>query len=162
MGEEYEGRCGWSRLDRLEWRRRGGGGGGGGRLVMLSPEALRGVWCVEEREAVRLTVEMMGEGGSGLNSRVLRREDGVFVVGGDVRVDPMRWGSSEVEEFTLVLVPVMRAPWRERGGGGGDFTDDVGSGILVAELDTLSMECCDDIVREELLRERFDVVEARS
>lgn len=68
---------------------------------------------------------------------------------------------------------LMRVPWREGGGGGGaggsgssegggDFeADKAGSWRLVAGgLDGGSVRCCDAIVRVELLRERFDGVEA--
>lgn len=70
-----------------------------------------------------------------------------------------------LEEFALVLISVRRAPWRERGGGGGDFAVamDEGSLVLGAGLGREgSMECWEDMVREELLRDLLPVVDERS
>lgn len=59
------------------------------------------------------------------------------------------------EEFALeVLMFASRAPCRERGGGGGgDFATDKGSVLLGSGLESGSIEYCDDMVRDELLRD---------
>jgi hypothetical protein len=77
--------------------------------------------------------------------------------------EPERCGSSVLEELALeVLMLASRAPCRERGGGGGDFATDIGSLLLDTGLARVSMVCCDDMVREELLRDLFPPVEVRS
>jgi hypothetical protein len=158
-GEEGTiGRC-WSKLDRPDCRLLGGGGGGGiVWLLALSLDTMRLLRFDEMDEVRRMSI---GEAGSDSASIVLRRlEDG------PLRVEFERWGSSLLEELGLdVGRSVKRAPWRERGGGGGDFTfamDEVSLVLGVGLSNGGSTECWDEIVRLELLRDLFPVVEDRS
>jgi hypothetical protein len=58
---------------------------------------------------------------------------------------------------------VNRAPCLERGGGGGDFATDNESLFLGGKLGIeTSTDCCEDMVREELLRDLFPAVDVRS
>lgn len=104
---------------------------------------------------------MSAAGEEDSDSRVLRRESCPGVV---VRIEAERWGSSVLEEFALeVLMSVNRAPRLERGGGGGDFATDNGSLLLGAGLGTVaSTECCEDMVKDELLLDLFPAVDVRS
>jgi hypothetical protein len=121
-------------------------------LPMLSLETMR----VDEIDDVRRA------GDAGSESSVLRLEDDTTPC--VERVDAVRWGSSVLDELALdVLLSLSRAPCLERGGGGGDFATDKGSLALGVGLRRgASMECWDVMVREELLRDRFPVVEERS
>ena len=68
-------------------------------------------------------------------------------------------GSSMLEELALELPTfASRAPYREGGGGGGDFALDMGSWLVAVGVCGASMECCEVTVRFELLRDRFPVV----
>lgn len=131
----------------------------------LSLETARCVGRVEEMEEARWRSTPEGELGS--ESRVLRREEDV--VGGfwadvAVRTEDERWGSSVLEELALeVLISASFAPCRERGGGGGDFAVDRGSLLLGAGLGRGgSIDCWEDMVRDELLRDLFPAVEDRN
>lgn len=102
---------------------------------MLSPETVRGVGRADECEDVRYTFTV-GEEGSESKSRVLLRDEEEMGMGGAIRLEPERRGSSVLDEFALdVLMFVRRAPWREGGGGGGDFAEDIASWLLGAGLD---------------------------
>jgi hypothetical protein len=107
----------------------------------------------------------MSVGGVGdSESKVLRREDATSCPGVVVRIEPERCGRSVFEELALeVLMSDNLAPCLERGGGGGDFAADDGSLLLGAEVGKeLSTECCEEIVKEELLRDLFPAVDVRS
>jgi hypothetical protein len=157
VGEEEEYGCGrcWSRLERLDWRRRGGGGGGM-LLPVLPPDTLRCVLRVEDTEEVRW---MLGAGDEASDSRVLRRGEGGSGMDRGVLTEPDDCASSVLEELVLELPRfASRAPYREGGGGGGgDFVLDIGSGMVDVGVCGASIECCEDIVRFELLRDRFPV-----
>lgn len=87
-----------------------------------------------------------------------------------VRIEDERCGSSVEDELALdAPMSDSRAPCLEGGGGGGDFK----LAVIVALLATSpgvgttpeagpSRECCDDSVREELLRDLFSADECRS
>jgi hypothetical protein len=61
------------------------------------------------------------------------------------------------------LMSVNRTPCRERGGGGGGFGVDWASLLLGTGLGMVaSVECCDDIVKDELLRDLLPAVEFRN
>jgi hypothetical protein len=110
-------------------------------------------------------VRRMSVGGVGdSESKVLRREDAASCPGVVVRIEPERCGRSVFEELALeVLMSDNLAPCLERGGGGGDFAADDGSLLLGAEVGKeLSTECCEEIVKEELLRDLFPAVDVRS
>lgn len=80
-----------------------------------------------------------------------------FLVAGS-RTEPALLGSSVLEEFALeVLMFASFAPCRDRGGGGGgaNFELNKGSTVLGAGLGRGSMEYCDDMVKDELLRDLF-------
>jgi hypothetical protein len=62
------------------------------------------------------------------------------------------------EPASVSSIFVNFAPYREGGGGGGDLALDMGSLLLGAGLVTASIECCEDIVRLELLRDLLLVV----
>lgn len=64
-----------------------------------------------------------------------------------------------LDELALeVLMSASLAPCRDRGGGGGDFTVDIRSLLLGAGLRRGgSIDCCEDMVRDELLRDLFPV-----
>jgi hypothetical protein len=151
VGEEegMYGRC-WSRLSLL---RLGGGGGGGIWLPVLPPETLR----FEDMELVRFTP---GAGDDGFSeSMVLRRDEGGSGIDRAVRTELDRCGSSVLEELALGLLRCAnRAPWREGGGGGGDFAPEIGSWLCGIGLVRASTECWEFIVRLELLRDLFPVV----
>jgi hypothetical protein len=135
------------------WRRGGGGGGGGIWLPVLPPETLR----FEDRELVRFTPGVGDDGPS--ESMVLRREEGGSGMERAVRTEFERWGSSVVEELALELLRfARRAPWREGGGGGGDFALEIGSWLWGTGLVRASAERCEFIVRLELLRDRLPCV----
>lgn len=161
VGELAEGMCGrcWSRLDRL--RRRGGGGGGGMELFVLSLETVRWLGRVEDMDEVRWR-SPVGEAGS--ESSVLRREEVGPWLDAAVRTEAERWGNSVLEELALeVLMSANLAPCLERGGGGGDFAVDNGSLLLGAGLGRGgSIDCCEDMVRDELLRDLLPAVDERS
>lgn len=74
--------------------------------------------------------------------------------------------SSVVEEFALdVLMVDKECPWRREGGGGGGAFWAVAGCEVGSWLELIgggSIECCDDMVREELLRDLFPAVEVRS
>jgi hypothetical protein len=128
-------------------------------LAVLSLETTRWVGRLDAIDEVRRR-SIAGAGDS--ESRVLRRESCPGVV---VRTEPERCGSSVLEEFALeVLMSDSLAPCLERGGGGGDFAMEDGSLLLwAAEIGKeFSTECCEDMVREELLRDLFPAVDVRS
>jgi hypothetical protein len=92
---------------------------------------------------------------AGSESTVLRRV--MPCVGVAVRTEVDHCGSSVLEELALdVLMSASRAPCLERGGGGGAFGFDKGSLLFGAGLGReASVDCCEDMVRDELLRDRL-------
>lgn len=88
------------------------------------------------------------------------------------RIEDVREGSSEVEEFAVEAPPlVTEDPWRRDGGGGGgtfwngDEVEDgmsLGLGILGVSSGNSDMECREEVVRFEPLRERFPPEDVRS
>jgi hypothetical protein len=89
---------------------------------VLPPETLR---C-DDMELVLFTPAAGEDRGS--ESMVLRREEGGSGMDRAVRTELERCGSSVWEEFALELLRfAKRAPWREGGGGGGDFALESGS-----------------------------------
>jgi hypothetical protein len=121
---------------------------------VLPPETLR----FDERELVLFTPGV-GDDGLFSESMVLRREEGGSGMERAVRTEFEHWGSSVVEELALELLRfARRAPWREGGGGGGDFALETGSWLCGTGLVRASVECCEFIVRLELLRDRLPCV----
>ena len=117
----------------------------------------------ECRECVRARARS-GEGEGGGDESVERREAGG---GGDITVERREEeggaGLRSVVEGWLLVDTVLEA-WRRVGGGGGGDLYDWGRG-WVGSLVRLGLgvsEICEEIVREELLRDRFCVVEDRS
>lgn len=168
VGDEVGRGCGrsLSMLERLDWRRRGGGGGGGIVEVVLSLETERGLLRVEVMEEVReRPVEVRSGEAGGWEEKVLLRDEGAIgdVAAGRV-VDVVR-GSSVVDELGLgvLLLFVRDAPCRRAGGGGGggallEDGDDVGSYPEPGLSKGNSVECWEDVVSAELLRDRLPVV----
>jgi hypothetical protein len=117
---------------------------------VLPPETLR----FEDMELVRFTP---GVGDAGFSeSIVLRREDAGSGIERAVRTELERCGSSVPEELALELLRfARRAPWRDGGGGGGDFALEIGSEVCGTGLVRASTECWEFIVRLELLRDRL-------
>jgi hypothetical protein len=125
-------------------------------LPVLSPETVRCVLRLDDIDEVRWT---LGAGDEGCDSRVLRRDDGGSGTDLGVRPERDRCGSSVLEEFALELPRLAsRAPCREGGGGGGDFAPSNGSTLLGTGLCKGSIECWEDMVRFELLRDLLPVV----
>lgn len=129
-------------------------------LPVISLDAVRRLLRFDVVDDVRFT---SGTRVDRSPSNVLLREDGPW----DepvVRTDVDRWGSSVVDELALdVPMSDNRAPCLEGGGGGGDFR----FAAVVASLATspgvwISTDCCDDSVREELLRDRCSTEECRN
>jgi hypothetical protein len=108
-------------------------------LPMLSPDTFRWVLRVDDIEEARCT---LGAGDEGWDSRVLRRDNGGSGTDLGIRPELDRCGSSVLEEFALELPRLAsRAPWREGGGGGGDFAPTNGSTLLGIGLCKASIEC---------------------
>jgi hypothetical protein len=93
---------------------RGGGGGGGMALPAMSPEE-------DKTRLLRLEAEAEpGAGAASLEpSSVLR----LLELDAAVRTELLRWGGGGGEAADGLEEPISerRAPWRDGGGGGGDF-----------------------------------------
>ena len=75
-----------------------------------------------------------------------------------IRAELVDAASSVLDELVLEFPRLAsRAPYREGGGGGGDFALDMGSWLIEVGVCGASTECCDEMVRFELLRDRFPV-----
>jgi hypothetical protein len=132
------------------------------RLLVLSFETVRWGLRLDAIDEVR---RRSVDDDAGSDSNVLRRDDVGPREGVAVLVEFERCGSSVLDELALdVLISVSLAPCLDRGGGGGDFATDKGSLLLGAGFggDTASTDCCEEMVKEELLRDRLPVVDDRS
>jgi hypothetical protein len=129
-------------------------------LPILSLDAIRMLLRFEAVDKVRFT---SGTGGSASPSNVLLREDGPCAEP-VVRTEFDRCGNSVVDELVLdVPISDNRAPCLDGGGGGGDFRLVAVVALLATSPGIVtSRECCDDNVREELLRDRVSAEDCRS
>lgn len=99
---------------------------------------------------------MLGAGDEASESNMPWRWEGGSGTDLGVRIELDDWASSVLEELALELPRfASRAPYLEGGGGGGDFALDIGSWLIDVGVCGASTECCEDIVRFELLRGRF-------
>lgn len=116
----------------------------------------------ECREGVRARARS-GEGEGGGEESVGRREVGG---GGDVTVERREEGGAGVRSVVegWLLVDTVLEAWRRAGGSGGGDLYDWGKGWVgsLIRLGLGASEICEEIVREELLRDRFCPVEDRS
>jgi hypothetical protein len=124
-------------------------------LPVLPPETLRCMLRLEETDEVRC---MLGAGDEASESRLLRRGEGGSGMDRGVRAELADAASSVLEELVLEFPRfASRAPYLVGGGGGGDFALDMGSWLMDVGVCGASIECCEEIVRFELLRDRFPV-----
>lgn len=130
-------------------------------LFVLSLETAREAVRAERMEDVRVRPD--GEEGSEVS--VVRREERGF---GEDAVGRAMAESSVEEDSALEVFIVGRAlPWRREGGGGGGALWiavwwGANSWLWEESMGGRSVECCEDMVREELLRDRLPVVELRN
>lgn len=131
-----------------------GGGGGGGMVVLpaKSPE--------EERTRL-LRLEADAEPGAGAASVAPSRVLRLLELDAAVRTELLRWGGGEGADGLEEPMSESRAPWRDGGGGGGDFRPlSSTSRAFSAEGERgfeggASRDCWDDRVSEELRLERL-------
>lgn len=131
-----------------------GGGGGGGMVVLpaKSPE--------EERTRL-LRLEADAEPGAGAASLAPSSVLRLLELDAAVRTELLRWGGGEGADGLEEPMSERRAPWRDGGGGGGDFRPlSSTSRAFSAEGERgfeggASRDCWDDRVSEELRLERL-------
>lgn len=121
---------------------------------MLPPDTLRAMLRLDETEEVRCMLDAGDEEPS--SSSMLRRCEGGSGRDLGARMELEERASSVLEELALEFARLAsRAPYREGGGGGGDFALDIGSWLIDVGVCGGSTECCEDMVRFELLRCRL-------
>ena len=96
---------------------------------MLPPDTLRAMLRLDETEEVRCMLDAGDEEPS--SSSMLRRCEGGSGRDLGARMELEERASSVLEELALEFARLAsRAPYREGGGGGGDFALDIGSWLI--------------------------------